>query len=113
MHIIILVDSAPFYFLLNTEMRRNSSSTSFRRSKEKEVSDDSGDSKTPSAVTRRQAVGYLSKRDEERYRSYVANRKKAMQNDIVAGVGDRDKRNRVPRSISEKKSNGISQYLKK
>ena len=59
-------------------------------------------------VTRRQSVGYLSKRDEERYRSYIADRKKATQSEV--GVGDRDKRNRVPRSttLDTKMSNGRS-----
>ena len=61
-------------------------------------------------VTRRQSVGYLSKRDEERYRSYIADRKKATQSDV--GVGDRDKRNRVPRSAAsdKKMSNGCLLY---
>ena len=83
----------------NGEVRKNSSAASFRRSEE------IGDSEANAAM-RRQPVGYLSKRDEVRYRSYVAEREKVTQGFAV--IGDRDKRNRVPRSTSETKSNGKS-----
>ena len=53
------------------------------------------------ASTRRNEAGYLSKRDEARYRSYIADKEKETQ-----GFGtDRDKRNRVPRSVNSSLEN--------